>query len=155
MIEKLQKSLPPLRPANATIDIDLASIPGTYTDPAYGKVTICDLHGKSSTCRKTLAGNPFPTQPANVPTFIAYFPEFWSDYLLFSHRNGSTFTVTASATYAETNVTVTSPHESFDAVFDGEGMAWTRGAWGAGAGVEEKSLANGLEEGAEVWFKKE
>ena len=146
MIGKLRKSLPPSRPGNATVDVDLSSIPGTYTDAAYGEMTICALDEKIQACTTTLAGNPFPAQPADIPTFIAYFPKFWSDYLLFTHRNGSTFTVTQSATYTETNVTVPSPFESFDAVFHREGMAWTRGAWGAGPGVEDQSI--------EVWFEK-
>jgi hypothetical protein len=117
-------------------------------------MTICALDGKTEGCRQTLARNPFPIDP-NVPSFVAYFPKFWYDYLLFSHRNGSTFTVTFSATYAETNATVDYPFESHDATFNGQGMAWTRGAWGAGPGVEETSVVNGLKEGAEVWFEKQ
>jgi hypothetical protein len=154
IIEKLQSSLPPSRPANATIDIDLDTIPGTYSDVAYGQLTICALDDKTDVCSKTLSGNPFPMN-TDIPSFVAYFPKFWSDYLLFSHRNGSTFTVETSATYAETNVTLASPFESYDAVFNGQGMAWTRNAWGAGPGVEGRSLASGSKEGAEVWFEKQ
>jgi hypothetical protein len=121
-------------------------------------MTICGSNDKNAECRETLAGNPFPIQ-SDVPSFVAYFPKFWFDYLLFTHRNGSTFTVTMSSTYAERNVTVPSTLGWHDAVFDGKGMAWTKGAWGAGPGVEERSLANGLKEGAkegaEVWFEKQ
>lgn len=145
---------PPPRPTNATIGIDLKSVPGSYSDAAYGQMIICALDDKTDACRQTLAGNSFTIHP-DVPSFVAYFPKFWYDYLLFTHRNGSTFTVEMSVTYAETNVTLASPFPSFDATFDGEGMAWTRGIWGAGPGVEEASLANGLKEGAEVWFEKQ
>ena len=146
MIENLRKSLPPARPNNATIDVHLDSIPGTYVDAAYGEMTICAWNDKSRACEKTLENNPFPEAASDVPAYIAYFPKFWCDYLLFTHRNGSTFTVTQSSTYTETNVTVPSPFESFDAVFDGKGMAWTRSAWGAGPGVEDQRV--------EVWFEK-
>lgn len=154
MVHSLQASLPPSRPPNATIDVDLDSIPGTYVDAAYGRMTICALHDKTDAYRETLAGNPFPIQ-SDIPSFIAHFPKFWFNHLLFTHRNGSTFTVTMNSTYSERNVTVPSTLEWHDAVFDGKGMAWARGAWGAAPGVEERSLANGLEEGAEVWFEKE
>lgn len=117
-------------------------------------MTVCALDDQTEACRQTLAGNPFHIK-TDVPSFVAYFPKFWSDYLLFTHRNGSTFTVETSATYAETNVTLASPFESYDAVFNGEGMAWTRNAWGAGPGVEKNSLEKALKEGAEVWFEKQ
>jgi hypothetical protein len=153
-VEYLRASLPPLRPTDAIVDIDLDSIPGTYSDAAYGQMSICALHDKSAACSKTLAGNPFAIQN-EVPSFVAYFPKFWLDYLLFTHRNGSTFAVTPSGTYAAMNVTVVAPFETYDAVFDGNGMAWTRGAWGIAPGVQDRSLANGLKEGGEVWFEKQ
>jgi hypothetical protein len=48
MIENLRKSLPPARPNNATIDVHLDSIPGTYVDAAYGEMTICAWNDKRS-----------------------------------------------------------------------------------------------------------
>lgn len=162
MINGLVKSLPPSRPANASMpDIPLDSIPGTYVDEAYGELVICPVSTSSNqttdACRDTIDTNPFSfAESTTVPTFIAHFPKFWSTHLAFTHYNGSTFTVHSRALYPETNASIVSPFESFDAVFNAEGMAFTRNAWGAGPGVEPSDVGEGgLKERAEVWFDKQ
>lgn len=156
----LRGALPPVRPVNATLpDVPLESIPGRYHDEGYGDITICAIpaHGStfSSVCQETLANNPFPQQNLKVPTFIARYDKMAFDYLLFSHHNGSRFTVTASATFPEKNETIISQFETFDAIFADNGLAFTGNAWGAGPGVEGKeSSAMGVKEAAEVWFER-
>lgn len=160
-IQRLAKSLPPTRPEDATLpDLPLDSIPGTYTDPAYGELVICSVTPATNqpySCTETLAGNPFTGQSNTTgPTYLAAFPKFWSSHLLFTHYNGSLFTVRSSAHYPETGQDVVAQFEWFQAVFAEEGVAFVGGAWGAGPGVEERDWRSGkLEDVAEVWFAKQ
>ncbi|KAJ9118537.1 hypothetical protein QFC22_003756 [Naganishia vaughanmartiniae] len=170
----LQGGLPPARPDDAALpDIPLSRIPGSYVDEAYGTIVLCAVPGtmpekdaeaySSEECKETLAGNPFSsrhhlkrTKPS-VPTYIAKYEKFWANYLEFSHRNGSTFTVTMSAYYPETNLTMPALPDfpTFDAVFAEDGMAVFGNMWGAGAGVPSRAPQEGrLKESAEVWFEK-
>lgn len=153
-------------------DIPLDSIPGTYVDKGYGAIFLCAVPGTmpdsdttsytSEVCKDALANNPFPARDAQagplVPTFIAKYEKFWANYLEFAHRNGSTFTVTMSAYYPETNLTMSALPDfpTFDVVFAEGGMAVFRNMWGAGAAVPMKTPAQGtgLEKSAEVWFEK-
>ncbi|KAJ9091787.1 hypothetical protein QFC21_007090 [Naganishia friedmannii] len=171
----LQGGLPPTRPENATMpEIPLADIPGTYFDKAYGTIVLCSLPGTlpekdaamytSEECKDTLANNPFHSRHQSketslaVPTYIAKYEKFWANYLEFAHRNGSTFTVTMSAYYPETNLTMPALPDfpTFDVVFAEGGMAVFGNMWGAGAGVPSRTPGEGagLKESAEVWFEK-
>lgn len=160
----LQNALSPTRPVNASPpEIPLAIIPGTYRDKAYGEIVICALPtsvnftggppAESAVCRDTIAHNPFPTADPTIPTFIARFDKVASNYLLFTHHNGSVFIVTPSTFYPERNETTISQFNSYDAVFTEDGMAFMGNAWGAGPGVEGKDpMVIGVEGAAEVWF---
>ncbi|KAJ9115375.1 hypothetical protein QFC24_006990 [Naganishia onofrii] len=169
----LQNGLPPQRLENATLpDIPLDSIPGTYVDKGYGAIVLCAVPGTmpdsdtasylSEECKDALANNPFPARDTQagplVPTFIAKYEKFWANYLEFAHRNGSTFTVTMSAYYPETNLTMSALPDfpTFDVVFAEGGMAVFGNMWGAGAAVPMRTPAQGtgLEKSAEVWFEK-
>lgn len=158
MINGLAKSLPPTRPDNAAVpDVPLDTIPGTYSDPAYGEMVICSVTPTASqppTCPETLADNPFPSINASIPTYIAHFPKFWSSHLLFEHHNASTFLVRPRAYYPETKEGVTAQFEWFMAYFGEGGMAFSGNAWGVGPGVDPRSVEGGLRENAEVWFDK-
>lgn len=134
-----------------------------YSDNAYGKIIICAVPspasstegplGGSAVCRDTLAHKPFPTADPTIPTFIARFDKVASNYLLFTHHNGSVFTVTPSTFYPERNETIVSQFNSYDAIFTEDGMAFMGNAWGAGPGVEGKDpMVIGVEGAAEVWF---
>jgi hypothetical protein len=161
MINGLARSLPPTRPEDAALpEVPLDSIPGTYTDPAYGNLVICPVSAnakQSSICAETVANNPFVGQVnTSGPTYLAAFPKFWSSHLLFTHHNGSLFTVRSSAHYPETGENVVAQFEWFQAVFAEGGVGFVGNAWGAGPGVEERDWRGGdLRERAEVWFAKQ
>lgn len=154
------------RPDNATVpDVPLEGIPGTYFDQAYGEMIVCalpscfdrnnDANARSATCRDTIATNPFPRVDPAIPDFIARVNKLAYDYLLFTHHNGSVFTVTPATTYPERNETIVSQFDSFEAVFTREGMTFMGNAWGAGPGVQGwDPEAVGVEDAAEVWFQK-
>lgn len=162
----LQGAIAPPRPVNPSApEIPLESIPGTYGDEAYGEIVICavppsvdgyeDRSPVSEVCRGTLLSNPFPTSDPAIPTFLAKFDKLSSDYLLFTHRNGSVFTVTPSTFYPERKEAVVSQFDSYDAIFTEDGMAFMGDAWGAGLGVEGKDpMRIGVERAAEVWFER-
>lgn len=158
MFNGLARSLPPKRPDDAAVpDVPLDTIPGTYTDPAYGEMVICSVTptaSQPSTGAETLAENPSHSLNASIPTYIAHFPKFWSSHLLFEHHNASTFLVRPRAFYPETKEGVVAQFEWFMAHFGEGGMAWGGNAWGAGPGVEERSVESGLKKNAEVWFEK-
>lgn len=162
MFKGLQAALPPARPTNPPVpERLLGSIPGTFHDMAYGDMVIYRVHTASAVhlpnaCTEVVQADPtlFATA-STVPTFVAYFPKYWSTHLIFTHRTDTTFTVHPRTVYPETGAIMVATMPSFDAVFIVDGMAWTRGAWEAGVGVEPRVLERRDPRGStEVWFEK-
>jgi hypothetical protein len=126
-------------------------------------------------CKKTLANNPFEKSdllsdgPHASPIYVAHFEKLWSNYLLFSHHNGSVFTVKQSSFFPDNNISSSSPFGHFEAEFGEGGMAWFGNVWGSEPDIPDEKrdrsfiddrIGNGwcgsheLRERAEVWFEK-
>jgi hypothetical protein len=166
--------VPPARASNATLlNIASTKIQGTYYDKAYGRLTICLVPPAShstgnakvpSECARTLAEHPFKLSSEIVtaggspspPMFIARYGQVSTAYLLFRHKNDSTFTASIGMRFPETAAHVPLIYWYWDAIFAEDGMAFAGNAWGAGLGVElsDPWAAGGLKKNAEVWFDK-
>jgi hypothetical protein len=162
MFKGLQAALPPVRSTHPPIpELLLDCIPGTYYDKAYGDMVIYRVHAASAAhlpnaCMEVVQADPTLFADAStVPTFVAYFPKYWSTHLVFTHRSDSTFTVRPRTIYPETGAIMVATMPSFDAVFTVDGMAWTRGVWEAGVGAKPRAFERSDPRGsAEVWFER-
>jgi hypothetical protein len=162
--------VPPARASNATpSELSSRDIQGTYFNEAYGPLTLCSVAASApngivesiNECDETLAKHPFDvssdiTDSGSHPTLIARFGKTSTAYLLFRHKNESSFIVSMGMNFPQTNAQMPSIYGYWDAIFSREGMAFAGNAWGAGIGVEPSDpwAEGGPKQNAEVWFDK-
>ncbi|KAJ9118536.1 hypothetical protein QFC22_003755 [Naganishia vaughanmartiniae] len=157
-----------LKPIDWERRLTSSDIQGTYYNEAYGRITLClasglpNVNSKTpSECKRTLADHPFDlstdiTDDATSPRFIARFGQTSTMYLLFSHKNESSFIASMGMIFPQTDARMPSIYWYWDAIFAKEGLAFAGNAWGAGLGVKHSTpwADGGLKKNAEVWFDK-